>query len=68
MHQIKLFKGVENEISQLETDINAWLAETGVNVVEMSGNISPQTPGREAGSSTRFAPSDILVAIHYTTG
>ncbi|MCA9291217.1 MAG: hypothetical protein KDA25_08810 [Phycisphaerales bacterium] len=66
MHQVKLFKGVENEIHGLEAEINAWLKESGAKVVQMLGNIAPQTPGREQGGSTsRFAPSDLFLAVVY---
>ncbi len=68
MHQIKIFKGVENDIATLESEVNAWLKSNDVAVHQMSGNIAPQTPGRDtAPSSHRFSPSDIMIAIWYET-
>ena len=54
MHQVKLFNG--------------WLAETGVKVVGMFGNISPQTTSPETLAAARgraFAPSDLFLAVLY---
>lgn len=69
MHQIKLFVGIESDIRQLESDINGWLKETNAEVVNMFGNIAPQTTGAEAPRSTeslrRFQPSDLFVAVVY---
>jgi len=71
MHQIKLFVGIESDIRQLESDINSWLKETNAEVVNMFGNIAPQTTGAESPRNTeslrRFQPSDILVAVVYET-
>jgi hypothetical protein len=78
MHQLKLFTGVEGESQSLERDINDWLRTSGAKVVQVFGNIAPQAvihypdtrplPGADPGSSRRFGPSDILVAILYDDG
>ena len=69
MHQIKFFKGVENDLSALEREINAWLAESDARIIQTFGNIAPQSiPPTAKGSglsTSEFAPSDILVAIVY---
>lgn len=68
MHQIKLFKGVESEVSTLESDVNAWLTESGAKVVNIFGNIAPQTLKAEAGTGgggRAFAPSDLFIAVLY---
>ena len=41
MHQVKIFRGVENEVAALEKQINAWLAAEAVKVINIIGNISP---------------------------
>ena len=43
MQQIKIFKGIENDLSTLEADINAWLVESDVDVINIFGNIAPQS-------------------------
>ena len=71
MHQVKLFKGVESELGHLESEINAWLGESGARVVNMFGNIAPQTmkPEGSAGASARMhPPSDLFVAVLYLSG
>ena len=68
MQQIKIFKGIETEVSVLEAEVNSWLAESKVRVISMSGNIAPQTQASKetAGlSKSRFAPSDVLLIILY---
>lgn len=69
-HQIKFFKTVENELSSMEADINSWLKQSNAKVVQVVGNIAPQTLGREAGGTgdRRYAPSDVMVAIVYEAG
>jgi len=69
MQQIKFFKGIENQLTELEGDVNAWLANSGAKVVQVFGNMSPQSvapgdgsPGLSGGSSP---PSDVFIAIVY---
>ena len=69
MQQIKIFKSIESNVSDLERDINAWLKESGARVVNVFGNIAPQTisdPDKAKGSRG-FSASDILVALLYET-
>lgn len=79
MQQIKLFNGTEDHTSELEDEVNTWIAESGVKVVSIVGNIAPQSVlpgGKEATSSglgspglnRRFAPSDILIVVTYEKG
>lgn len=69
MHQIKIFKGIESELGQLESEVNAWLAEDGGRIVQMFGNIAPQTlatHNKQAGlSKTDFIPSDVFLVVVY---
>ncbi len=69
MQQIKIFKSIESDVSDLEQDINAWLKESSARVVNVFGNIAPQTisdPERAKGSRG-FSPSDILIVVLYET-
>jgi hypothetical protein len=69
MNQIKIFKGLENDLKSLEQDLNAWLAESDVRVLQIFGNMSPQTiqPRAVGGglSTTDFAPSDVMLVVLY---
>jgi len=65
MQQIKLFKSVETEIAGLEGEINTWLKSSGGRIVNIFGNISPQTRGSGDPVERRFSPSDIFIAIVY---
>lgn len=75
MQQVKIFKGVENESDKLERDVNDWLKKSGVKVVNIFGNLSPQSVmtgasggslvGAESAAGRRFAPSDVLLVVVY---
>jgi len=68
MQQVKLFKGVESELGELEKAVNAWLSESGATVIHMASNIAPQTEGAGGGSGGRmYGASDVLVSIVYET-
>ena len=68
MQQVKIFKGVESEMGTLEAEVNRWLAESKARVVNMFGNIAPQShsTSQSTGLSTSiFAPSDVFLVILY---
>jgi len=75
MHQIRIFTGIEGETAKMSKDINDWLRQSKVRVVNVFGNIAPQTPlessaspslvGEDRGSARRFAPSDIMLVVVY---
>ena len=68
MHQVELFKSVESDVKDLEAEVNKWLAESGVKVVGMFGNIALQTTSSETIATARgrgFGPSDVFLAVLY---
>lgn len=67
MHQVKLFKSVENEVHGLEAEVNTWLKQSGARVLQITGNIAPQTPpGDHDGKLGQgYAPSDLFVMVLY---
>jgi hypothetical protein len=68
MHQVKMFKGSESDLAGVEKQINSWLAAENVRVINMIGNIAPQSPpppDKGALNITAYSPSDILVVIQY---
>lgn len=68
MQQVKLFKSVEAEISELEAEVNNWISQSGVRVVSIQGNIAPQTVSNsKIGATGRFSPSDVLIVVTYET-
>ena len=76
MQQIKFFKGVEADLTTLERDVNGWLKSNGVKVLNIFGNIAPQS-SRETGQASMFgkpgdggrafAASDVFIAVLYET-
>lgn len=70
MQQVKLFKGVENEVDSLEKEINDWLSRSGAKVISVTGNIAPQSAKRDSAGGlgkSSFAPSDLFVIVLYET-
>lgn len=66
MQQVKLFKSTERDLTSLERSINEWLVESNAKVVQMFGNIAPQSLGEEVDvRKGTFAPSDLFIAILY---
>ena len=68
MHQIKLFKGLESEIVEMEAEMNEWLKSSGAKVVSVFGNMSPQS-GTSSDDDPKlgkgFTPSDVFMAVVY---
>jgi hypothetical protein len=68
MYQIKIFKGLESNLSGLEKEVNAWLAETNARVVQIFGNMAPLSGERNEGNSLAAYPyvaSDVLLVVLY---
>ncbi len=63
VQQVKIFECRENEVGDLEAEINKWLAETGANVISITGNIAPQSPVSHPKSVA--SPSDVLLVVLY---
>ncbi len=63
MRKIKIFKGVETDLSTLETEVNQWIEAEGVELVSVTGNIAPQTHLPNAPDS--FSVSDVLLVVTY---
>jgi hypothetical protein len=70
MRLVKIFKGFEHEYQELETQINTWIQETNANVLQIFGNIAPQSSAKEVNAkslgSSQFASSDIMIFVLYT--
>ena len=70
MRLVKMFTGLEGHSEELSSEINDWIRESGVNVVQIAGNISPQStasgPTVEGLPSGR-PPSDLFVIVLYET-
>jgi hypothetical protein len=68
VHQIKIFKGIESDTSELEKSVNRWLAESKARVIQIFGNMSPQSPTANKTASLTtgaFAPSDVMIVVLY---
>ena len=63
MQQVKIFKGVDNEIAELEHQINRWMRKSGARVLSITGNLSSQSG--DGGPLSSFAAGDILLIVLY---
>ena len=69
MNQIKIFKGLEDDTTTIEHDVNEWLRSNDVRVVQIFGNVAPQTTAPETVKNTltrtSHPPSDVLLVVLY---
>jgi len=70
MQQVKIFYGLENETGSIEKEINDWIRESGVKVLQITGNVAPQSGGSaSSGYLTKSPsnPSDVMIIVLYET-
>ena len=69
MQQVKIFKSIESEVTQLEQQMNDWLAEHQARIVHITGNIAPQTGEKTTSGGQRLGgghvPSDVMIVVVY---
>ena len=63
MQQVRIFKSIESEITVMEEEINAWIADSGAKIIQVTGNIAPQTEAAPGMGS--FSSSDVLITVLY---
>ena len=64
MQQVKIFKSVDTEISEMEHQINRWMRKSGARVLSITGNLAAN-PNVGTGPLNSFAASDILIIVLY---
>lgn len=71
MPQIKFFKGLESDLPGLERKINTWMMEPGIRIINVFGNLAPQTtppapkPAGTLVTQSGYGDSDVLIAVLY---
>ena len=69
VHQVKIFISLESNVEGLEKKINAWLKESGAKVINMFGNIAPQTVTTASKGTMlaerKFSSSDVFITVLY---
>ena len=63
MQQVKIFKSVDTELGDMESQINSWIVESKAKILSIHGNISPQA-GKH-GAQGSFSAADVLVIVLY---
>jgi hypothetical protein len=69
VHQIRIFVDIESNVEGLEERVNAWLKESRANIIDIFGNIAPQTVASgsqgTALAQRKFSSSDIFMVVVY---
>ena len=69
MQKVKMFKGLESDTQGLENEVNSWIETSGAQVLQITGNIAPQSHAAGGSSGALLhgahAPSDVLLIIVY---
>ncbi len=63
MQQVKIFKSVDTELGDMESQINNWIKESKATILSIHGNISPQA-GKH-GVQGSFSAADVFVIVLY---
>lgn len=63
MRLIKIFKGNEEQTDELQQEVNNWITSTGAKLLDITGNIAPQSPMSHP--NARPMPSDVLLIATY---
>lgn len=64
VQQVKLFKGVDTEMADLEKQINRFIRKNNIRVLSITGNLSP-SPSAGTGPMNSFAGGDVLLILLY---
>lgn len=65
IQQVKIFKSVDTEITEMERQINRWIRKNGVTVISMTGNLAGAPAAASGGPMSSFAAGDILIVLMY---
>jgi len=65
IQQVKIFKSVDTEITELERQINRWIRKNGVNVISMTGNLAGAPAAAGGAPMSSFAAGDIMIVLMY---
>lgn len=66
MLQVKIFKRLEFRYTELEEEVNRWIREHEIDVVDIRVQIAPQSPGQFTGHA-EFVESDVICYVVYRT-
>ena len=64
MQQVKIFKSVDTEMTEMERQINRWMRKSGARVLSITGNLA-SNPSVGTGPLNSFAASDIFIIVLY---
>ena len=67
MIQVKTFKGTEFQQEELEDQLNNWIKENNIKVVDIKISLSPQSSSDRKRVGMRDLSSDLLYAVIYET-
>ena len=62
MQQVKIFRGPDTEIEDIEKQINRFIRKNGVRVLSITGNFASNPPSGSSAMSS-FAGGDVLIIL-----
>lgn len=66
MQQIKIFVGLEADADNFERRVNDWIRTSRAKILQITGNIAPQTEtAKMGGLSGAGGSSDVILYILY---
>jgi hypothetical protein len=66
MQQIKVFVGLESDADAFERTVNHWIKTSKARVLQITGNIAPQTEtGKFGGLNSGGNASDLTLFVLY---
>lgn len=64
VQQVKLFKGVDTELAEIEKQINRFIRKYNVRVLSITGNLAPSGAAANGPMNT-FSGGDVMVILLY---
>lgn len=69
MRQIKIFKCLEHQCTELEDQVNGWIRDSKVDVVDVRLQLAPQSPGVDKDTALgEGVQSDVMCLVVYEAG
>lgn len=65
MIQVKIFKNLEFQYGELANEVNGWIKDNKIDVVDIRVQMSPQSPGESSQLGTGSGDSDLMAYVVY---
>jgi hypothetical protein len=66
VQQVKIFRGADTEVEDIEKQINRFIRKNGIRVLSITGNFASNPPTGSSAMSS-FAGGDIMIILLFET-